>query len=181
MSILINDPAKIIPTPDPYPVPTLSTAEAASEVIEATARFVWWADHKADCPDDAIPTVEEFCIWLGEAPQPSNEAAGPISETLLRMLLQVWQHSREPRGTPPLGTAICAWQNRPPRLKSRRGRMRGSCRSFAFRRTARNASAECCSKGCSITAHKTSSHSSRPRPFENLSRSWTLPTRPASR
>ena len=102
MSILINDPAKIIPTPDPYPVPTLSTAEAASEVIGATARFVWWADHKADCPDDAIPTVEEFCIWLGEAPQPSNEAAGPISETLLRMLLQVWQHSREPRGTPPL-------------------------------------------------------------------------------
>ena len=56
--------------------PTRTTAETPAEILEAVARFQWWELHKAECPDNRIPTLEALAAWLPECPPDTWDAVG---------------------------------------------------------------------------------------------------------
>ena len=40
--------------------PTLSNATTPAEILEALARFVWWEDHRMECPKRMIPALSDI-------------------------------------------------------------------------------------------------------------------------
>ena len=64
------------------PMPTLTTATTDGEVAEAVARWCWWENHGAECPDNRVPTPADLADWLPECPEATEEAAEPLAAAI---------------------------------------------------------------------------------------------------
>ena len=97
------------------PVPTLSTARTAAEVLEAVARWCWWEERGAECPGKCIPTPERLAAWVAESV--AETAQTEAAELLTALVPPDWRDAGAEAGTTITTTDLLAGGAKgPPRV-----------------------------------------------------------------